>query len=72
MLMVGGAGNNWGAILGAFVIWGIWTGTQFLPGVFSDPEFRFFMIGVLIVAVILVRPGGLLGEARRMTRPGDG
>ena len=72
MLMVGGAGNNWGAILGAFVVWGIWAGTQFLPGVFSDPNFRFFMIGVLIVAVILVRPGGILGEARRVARAPDG
>ena len=71
MLMVGGAGNNLGAILGAFIVWGIWTGTQFLPGVFSDPNFRFFMIGVLIVAVILVRPGGMLGEERRVARAGD-
>jgi branched-chain amino acid transport system permease protein len=68
MLMVGGAGNNRGAVLGAFVVWGIWTGTQFLPGVFSDPNLRFFMIGVLIVAVILVRPGGILGERRHVTR----
>ena len=68
MLMVGGAGNNKGAILGAFVVWGIWTGTQFLPGFFSDPNVRFFMIGVLIVAVIMVRPGGLLGEERRIAR----
>ena len=68
MLMVGGAGNNRGAVLGAFVVWGIWTGTQFLPGVFSDPNLRFFMIGVLIVAVILVRPGGILGEDRRVAR----
>lgn len=65
MLMVGGAGNNMGAIVGAFVVWGIWTGTQFLPGVFADPNFRFFMIGVLIVAVMLIRPNGLLGEVRR-------
>ena len=72
MLMVGGAGNNRGAILGAFVVWGIWTGTQFLPGVFSDPNFRFFMIGVLIVAVILIRPGGILGEERRVARAADG
>ena len=71
MLMVGGAGNNLGAILGAFIVWGIWTGTQFLPGVFSDPHFRFFMIGVLIIAVILVRPGGMLGEERRVARAGD-
>ena len=68
MLMVGGSGNNRGAILGAFVVWGIWSGTQFLPGVFSDPNLRLFMIGALIVAVILLRPGGLLGEERRMAR----
>ncbi len=69
MLMVGGSGNNRGAILGAFVVWGIWSGTQFLPWFFSDPNFRFFMIGVLIVGVILIRPGGLLGETRRLSRP---
>ena len=68
MLMVGGSGNNKGAVLGAFVVWGIWSGTQFLPGVFSDPNVRFFMIGVLIVAVIMLRPGGILGEERRMAR----
>ena len=68
MLMVGGAGNNLGAVLGAVVVWGIWTGTQFLPGVLSDPNFRFFMIGVLIVAAILLRPGGILGERRRVAQ----
>ena len=31
MLMVGGSANNKGAILGAFVVWGIWIGTQSLP-----------------------------------------
>ena len=72
MLMVGGAGNNLGAIVGAFVVWGLWVGTQFLPGVFADANFRFFMIGVLIVAVILLRPGGILGEGRRVTRGGAG
>ncbi|MDE2869507.1 MAG: branched-chain amino acid ABC transporter permease [Chloroflexota bacterium] len=66
MLMVGGSGNNLGAVLGAFVVWGIWAGTQFLPGIFSDPSFRLFMIGVLIVAIMLWRPGGLLGEWRRI------
>ena len=68
MLMVGGAGNNKGAMLGAFVVWGIWTGTQFLPWFFSDPNVRFFMIGAMIVAVILIRPGGVLGEERRIAR----
>ncbi len=68
MLMVGGAGSNLGAILGAFVVWGIWSGTQFLPGVLSNPDFRLFMIGALIVAVMLLRPGGILGEERRRVR----
>ena len=71
MLMVGGSGNNLGAILGAFVVWGIWSGTQFLPGIFADPSLRLFMIGVLIVAVILLRPGGILGEERRTTSAPD-
>ena len=68
MLMVGGAGSNLGAILGAFVVWGIWSGTQFLPGVLSNPDFRLFMIGALIVAVMVLRPGGILGEERRRAR----
>jgi branched-chain amino acid transport system permease protein len=69
MLMVGGSGNNKGAIIGAFIVWGIWTGSQFLPGFLKDPDLRFFMIGFLIVAVILLRPGGVLGEERRSSRP---
>ena len=70
MLMVGGSANNRGAILGAFVVWGIWTGTQSLPGILADSSFRLFMIGALIVAVILLRPGGILGEQRRIARRG--
>jgi len=68
MLMVGGSGNNKGAILGAFVVWGIWSGTQFLPGFLSDPNFRYVMIGLLIVAVNLLRPGGILGEERKVAK----
>ncbi len=30
MLMLGGSGNNKGAILGAFLVWGIWTGSTFV------------------------------------------
>ena len=35
MLMVGGSANNKGAILGAFVVWGIWTGTCRCPAIMS-------------------------------------
>ena len=34
--------------LGAFVVWGIWTGTQFMPGFLSDPNFRYVMVGILM------------------------
>jgi len=76
MLMVGGSGNNTGAVVGALVVWGVWTGTQFLPGFLSDPNLRYVMIGLLILAVILLRPGGILGEERVVSRlsgtqPGD-
>ncbi len=77
MLIVGGAGNNRGAILGAFAIWGIWSGTGLLiqnsPDVIRDSleerifYFRLFLIGLLIVTVLLVRPHGVLGEERRVS-----
>ena len=67
MLMIGGSGNNLGAIIGAFVVWGIWSGTQFLPGALSDPNLRFFMIGLLLVLTIMLRPNGILGERRRIS-----
>ncbi|MEE8362550.1 MAG: branched-chain amino acid ABC transporter permease [Dehalococcoidia bacterium] len=78
MLMVGGSGNHLGAILGAFVVWGVWTGTQFLGNLVpdsmgfldnaaNDPDLRFFMIGFLIVAVLLLRPAGILPERRART-----
>jgi branched-chain amino acid transport system permease protein len=36
MLMVGGSGNNKGAILGAYVVWGFWTITLQLQGYTSE------------------------------------
>ena len=68
MLMVGGSGNNLGAILGAFLVWAWWSGTQTLPGFLSGPDLRYFLIGLLIIGVILLRPGGLLGETRWTAR----
>ena len=68
MLMVGGSGNNLGAILGAFLVWALWSGTQALPGFLSSPDLRYFLIGALIVGVILLRPGGILGETRWAAR----
>ncbi|MBI3328745.1 MAG: branched-chain amino acid ABC transporter permease [Nitrospinae bacterium] len=75
MLMLGGSGNNKGAILGAFVVWGIWTGTTFvtdqtLPPFWAAraPYLRFLLIGLLLEAIILLRPQGLLGEEPRVSK----
>ncbi len=73
MLIVGGSGNNKGAVLGAFVVWGIWTGTDWMinhaPGLLETRVFyiRNLLIGLLVVAVLLIRSGGILGEEKRVS-----
>ncbi len=74
MLMLGGSGNNKGALVGAFVVWGIWTGSTFvtdqaLPPFWAAraPYLRFLLIGILLEAIILLRPQGLLGEERQVS-----
>jgi branched-chain amino acid transport system permease protein len=75
MLMLGGSGNNKGAILGAFLVWGIWTGSTFvtdrllpLGWAARAPYLRFLLIGLMLEAIILLRPQGLLGEERRVSK----
>lgn len=74
MLMAGGSGNNKGAILGAYVIWGIWIGTQFvtdlLPAALKAraPYVRFLIIGILLEVILLYRPQGLLGEEKKVSK----
>jgi branched-chain amino acid transport system permease protein len=74
MLMVGGSGNNRGAIVGAYIVWGFWTITTLLqtydlPAAVETriPFMRDLGIGVLIVIVLLLRPQGLLPEQRRVS-----
>lgn len=74
MLIVGGSGNNRGAIAGAYVVWGFWTvmlqlNGYDLPDVVRSRIFfiRDFLIGALIVTVLLLRPQGLFPEERRVS-----
>ena len=70
MLIAGGSGNNKGAILGAIVIWFVWSGTEFITGrlppeiVTQAAALRLLLIGVLIQVILLFRPQGLLPEER--------
>ncbi|MFC1896414.1 branched-chain amino acid ABC transporter permease [Thermodesulfobacteriota bacterium] len=74
MLMVGGSGNNKGAILGAYVVWGIWIGTKFmtdwLPFTLKAraPYIRFLLIGILLEVILIYRPQGLLGEEKKVSK----
>ncbi|HEY5639464.1 MAG TPA: branched-chain amino acid ABC transporter permease [Dehalococcoidia bacterium] len=74
MLMVGGSGNNKGAIAGAYVVWGLWTLSLQLQGYeLGDviesrmAYFRGLLLGAAIVAVLLIRPLGLLPQERRVS-----
>jgi branched-chain amino acid transport system permease protein len=68
MLIAGGSGNNRGALLGAFVIWGVWSGTEIVIGrlpaeiVTQAGALRVFLIGLLLVVILLVRSEGILPE----------
>ncbi|RAI02250.1 branched-chain amino acid ABC transporter permease [Acuticoccus sediminis] len=69
-VVVGGAGNNLGVVLGALVVTAIYEGTRFLaPWLgFLDAEqisaLRFVVIGSALIIVIRYRPEGLLPEPR--------
>jgi branched-chain amino acid transport system permease protein len=74
MLIVGGSGNNKGAIVGAYVLWGFWTITSQVQGYDLGsaietriPYVRDLTVGTLIVVVLLLRPQGLLPQERRVS-----
>ena len=75
MLIIGGSGNNRGAILGAIVVWGFWTLSGAVVASVVPTEFQargaalqIVAIGVALSAVLLLRPRGLLGEVRTVSR----
>jgi branched-chain amino acid transport system permease protein len=82
MLIVGGAGNNRGALLGALAIWGLWSLSSGLVSALLPAglqaraaSLQLVLIGVLIAAILVLRPRGLLGEplvvSRYLLRPKD-
>jgi branched-subunit amino acid ABC-type transport system permease component len=61
-VVLGGLGTIWGAIVGAFII-GLFTE---LTTLFVPAEFKFVGALLVLIAVLLVRPQGLLGRAQRV------
>jgi branched-chain amino acid transport system permease protein len=75
MLIVGGSGNNLGAVLGALVVWAIWSLTgglirEVLPAAEQarGAALQVVLIGVLIAAILVLRPRGILGERAQVSR----
>ena len=69
MLIVSGAGNNRGAILGAFVVWGFWSAAgSLMRGWIPQAEqaraaaLQVVLIGCLIALMLVLRPKGIWGE----------
>ncbi|WP_346891905.1 branched-chain amino acid ABC transporter permease [uncultured Roseibium sp.] len=77
MLILGGSGNNRGAILGAAVVWTIWSvseiATDQLPQEYAVKAkyIRLFLIGLMLQLVLRFRPEGLLPEPLRGEQRSD-
>lgn len=73
MLIAGGSGNNRGAVLGGFAIWGLWAATDLVTAQFGEAlgpraaYARVFLIGLALQLILIYRPQGLIGE--RPPRP---
>lgn len=75
MLIIGGSGNNRGALLGAVLVWGLWSVTgamlaAFVPGEYQAraAALQIVLIGVALAALLVLRPRGLLGEEKMISR----
>jgi branched-chain amino acid transport system permease protein len=75
MLIVGGAGNNRGALLGAILVWGLWSASGALIAALFPPDqqaraaaLQIAMIGIMLAVILLLRPRGLIGERRTVSR----
>ena len=75
MLIVGGSGNNRGAIFGAVLIWALWSVSGLAIGAFFPPDeqaraaaLRIVAIGAMLAATIVLRPRGIFGERATVSR----
>ena len=63
MLILGGTGRLYGGIVGAIILL---VARDQLAGI--NPQYWYFWIGLLLMVVVLVMPGGILGGLSRLAR----
>ncbi len=70
MLVIGGSGNNKGAIIGAFLVWIIWSASEILTTrlpaewALKSAYLRFFLVGLALQIILQKYPAGILKERR--------
>jgi branched-chain amino acid transport system permease protein len=73
MVVLGGMGNVWGVILGAFILsWVNGNGLSALGSFYNErmgtdvdfPSFTFLLFGLVLILMMLFRREGLLPESR--------
>lgn len=68
MVILGGSGNNRGVLLGAFIVWILWSMSELLTDrlpadVALQAKYgRMFLVGLLLQVVLRLRPEGILPE----------
>jgi neutral amino acid transport system permease protein len=73
IVVLGGAGNNAGTLLGSVLFWGYTTLTRFvLPALLPLDDarlgaFRLMVIGLILVVLMMWRPQGILGKKEELT-----
>jgi neutral amino acid transport system permease protein len=73
IVVLGGSGNNAGALLGAAIFWAYNTITRFaLPAIVPLDDarlgaFRIMVIGLLLIIMMMLRPQGILGKKEELT-----
>jgi branched-chain amino acid transport system permease protein len=78
MLIVGGSGNNRGALLGTLIVWGLWSASgtlmsKVVPAAYQTQggAIQTILIGLVLVVTLLFRPRGLIGEQNTVSRHVD-
>ena len=64
ILILGGAGRLYGGIVGAIIF--MVARDQFSG---NTPQFWYFWIGILLIAVVMFLPNGILGGLAQLTAP---
>ncbi|MDP8925460.1 MAG: branched-chain amino acid ABC transporter permease [Actinomycetota bacterium] len=70
IMMLGGSASHWGPVVGSVIFWSIFNVTLFIPeAIISGAEAAYLRqigIGALIMAIMIFRPQGILGNREEM------